>query len=108
MEQLHASYIPISCMEVTLESGQAIILAAVSGLSNHFCTKMPDGSFVSFDVREIAVLSNAFDGVSRGWKARLEALAHVVHSQFHAPGDFYAVLVGASTKMASNPASHLQ
>lgn len=106
------SYKPGMELELTFDAGSSVRLASViegeaKRMAYTFCTRMIDGSYVSFDVREVHQFANVFDGVSRFEKARLEALATVVNACFHGRDDFYAAVAKVAVKMASKPASNL-
>lgn len=107
---MHESYKPGKLMILTLPDGSTIVLGSViedgwKCLSHIFSVQLPDGSFVAFDERKLPQLAGAFDGVSLGAKARLEALAHALHNRFKGRDDFTAALVGVADQMASRPAT---
>lgn len=105
---MHESYKPGNLVKLTFSNGGTIVLGSViedggKCLSHSFSVKLQDGSFVVFDERKLPVLSDAFDGVSYGAKARLEALARAVPKRFYAPEEFIASLVGVADPMAGRP-----
>ena len=112
MSILHDSYKPGSEIELTLDVGSTVRLASViegeaKRMAYTFCTRMVDGSYVAFDVRDVPQFANVFEGVSRFEKARLEALATAVNSCFDTPEAFHTTVSMIAVKMASKPAVNL-
>lgn len=106
---LHESYSPCNELELTLASGEHVVLGGVfeagkgAPMIYIFSTRMPDGSYVAFDVRQIPELVDAFAGVSIASRARMAALASAIRKHFERRDVFYAALVGAGSRMASRP-----
>lgn len=112
MSSFHDSYKPGTELELTFDAGSSVRLASVfegeaKRMAYTFCTRMADGSYVAFDVREVPQFSNVFDGVSRFEKARLEALATAVNACFDGRDEFYAAVAKVAVKLASKPAANL-
>ena len=112
MSTFHDSYRPGNELELTFDAGSSVRLASVfegeaKRMAFTFCTRMTDGSYVAFDVREISQFNNVFDGVSRFEKPRLEALATAINACFVGRDDFYAAVVKVAIKLASKPAINL-
>lgn len=109
---LHESYRPGEEIEITFDADKPLRIACVvegaaKRMSYVFCTKLADGSYAAFDVRQVSALNGVFGGVSRQTKAQLAALAGAIHQQFGTVERFHAALVGVGQKMASRPASGL-
>lgn len=112
MTNFHDSYTPGTELELTFDTGSTVRLASViegeaKRMAYTFCTRMADGSYVAFDVREVPQFANVFAGVSRFEKARLEALAKAMNTCFDGCDDFYAAIAKVAITMASRPAAHL-
>ncbi|MFP3637779.1 hypothetical protein [Paraburkholderia sp. SIMBA_054] len=102
---LTAIYTPADPTEARTRNAERVIIGSVveSGwkhLSNIYSVRCDDGSYVAFDVREIAQFSGVFDGVSFARQQRLNALTRQIGRVFDSRAEFMATMLAAGERMA--------